>query len=156
MLTRGPCCRALNGPARRRHLWVRAVRKITNQRSAALLESLTSETKLIPVVQPGAGDAAPSACEPPDDVTKANAGDGTPLAKVSVASGKPDDDTETGNISYLHSQISLHSMLICATYRLFMYAQMSCIQNDLLLTYASKLSPEIYRFTRCKSHKSED
>jgi hypothetical protein len=88
-------CRALNGAARRRHLWVRAVRKITNQRSAALLESLTSETKLTPALQqPGASDSAPpAASEPTDDVT---------LTKVSVASGKPDDDTsvaQTGNTS---------------------------------------------------------
>lgn len=66
---------------------MRAVRKITSQRSAALLESLTAETK-----QPGASDSAPPASEPTDDVT---------VAKVSVASGKPDDDTsvsQTGNI----------------------------------------------------------
>lgn len=91
-------CRALNGAARRRHLWVRAVRKITNQRSAALLESLTSETKLTPASQQtGASDSAPpaAASEPTDGVT---------LAKVSVASGKADDVTsvaQTGKTSHL-------------------------------------------------------
>jgi hypothetical protein len=105
---------------------VRAVRKITNQRSAALLESLTSETKLIPVVQPGAGDvdAAPPVSAPPDGVTNGDAGDGTPLAKVSVASGKPDDETQTGNVSYLHSQIHLHSIPV-------VHIQVICIQDDL-------------------------
>lgn len=82
------CCRALNGSARRRHLWVRAVRKITNQRSAALLESLTAETKLIPAVQPGDSNVAP-----PDDVPTATVGDGAPLANVSDPAGKPDDST---------------------------------------------------------------
>ena len=81
-------CRALNGSARRRHLWVRAVRKITNQRSAALLESLTAETKLIPAVPPGDSNAAP-----PDDVTTGTVGDGAPVANVSDPAGKPDDST---------------------------------------------------------------
>lgn len=120
-----PCCRALNGPARRRHLWVRAVRKITNQRSAALLESLTSETKLIPAVQPGASDAAPPASEPRDDVTKGDGGERSPLAKVSVASGKPDDDTQTGNMSCPHPQTHLSNIMIC-TYRVFAYRVIIC------------------------------
>jgi hypothetical protein len=124
-LMKGPCCRALNGPARRRQLWVRAVRKITNQRSAALLESLTSETKLIPAVQPDASDAAPPASEPRDDVTKGDDGDRSPLAKVSVVSGKPDDDAQTGNMSCPHPQTHLSSIVI-STYRVFAYRVIFC------------------------------
>jgi hypothetical protein len=88
-------CRALNGSARRRHLWVRAVRKITNQRGAAFLESLTAETKLTPAVQPADSEAAP-----PDDVTTSTVVDGATLANVSDPAGKPDDSTtcsQTGN-----------------------------------------------------------
>lgn len=74
---------------------MRAVRKITNERGAALLESLTSETKLTPAVQSGDGDAAA-----PDAVTTGAAGDEGALACETDPAGKPDDDTscfQTGN-----------------------------------------------------------
>ena len=55
---------------------------------AALLESLTSETKLTPAVQPGDSDAAP-----PDDVTTGAAVGGGQLANEGAPAGKPDEDT---------------------------------------------------------------